>query len=461
VRASHSFFASERGAQHDTRSRHDALAIHTLVTIAPLDRHWRGRKRAGGTMMGLWRGAGTLIVAAVVWSAAATGQTTVPPRAPVPPGMVPPAAPAPAARTPVADQPASNPVCVQLESQLALIDRGLADPARAGLIKHGEDTIAKQQAELDRTLARSRRLGCEGIGFFTLFTGRAPQCQPLTTQIQEMRDNLDRMMSDLERLKSGNGYDRAEQRRALVSQLAQNNCGPQYRAAAAAAGPAGFLDSLFGGTVINPGGDGAPAGTYRTLCVRTCDGYYFPISYSTVPTRFADDQRACQRECPAAEVMLYTYRNPGEDIPQAVSLTGQPYTALPTAFLYRKQFNPACSCRRPGQSWADALKNADDATTLQRGDIVVNEQTAKTLSQAPQPKGKPLPKAAAASNNAAARPAPADAASQGTGAASNPAATAAATPVANASSTASPDTAPAAPAAGSGIRTVGPLFVAH
>ena len=157
-------------------------------------------------------------------------------------------------------------------------------------------------------------------------------------------------------------------------------------------GPGGFLSALFGGTIISQGGDGAPAGTYRTVCVRTCDGYYFPISYSTVPNRFADDQRACQRECPAAEAQLYSYRNPGEDMSQAVSINGQPYTELPNAFRYRKEYSAACSCRRPGQSWADALKNADDASTLEAGDIVVTDQNSKTLSQAPQPKIKPTPK---------------------------------------------------------------------
>ena len=193
-------------------------------------------------------------------------------------------------------------------------------------------------------------------------------------------------MSDLERIKSG-GTDQEGQRRALIGQLAQNNCGPQYTAAASAAGPRGFFDALFGGgTIVNPGGDGAPSGTYRTVCVRTCDGYYFPISYSTVPDRFADDQRTCQRLCPAAEAMLYTYRNPGEDMEQAVSVSGQSYTALPNAFRYRKELVSSCSCRRPGQSWADALKNADDSGTLESGDIVVTDQKAKALSQVPQPR---------------------------------------------------------------------------
>jgi hypothetical protein len=333
-------------------------------------------------------------------------------------------------------QPPSNPVCVRLEGQLAIINRGGGDPGRADQIKRYEDSAAKQQADLDRMLAQAKRRGCEGGGFFSLFTGQSPECQPLTAQIQQMRDGLDRTMSDLERLKSGNNYDQDGQRRQLIGQLAQNNCGPQYRAAAEAAGPAGFLDSLFGGH-ISPGGDGAPSGTFRTVCVRACDGYYFPISYSTVQSRFADDARTCQRECPATAAELYTYRNPGEDIAQAVSLNGQAYTALPTAFQYRKEYSAACSCRRPGQSWADALKGADDASTLESGDIVVTDQNAKALSQ---------PKAVKP-----AKPATANAASAGA------APTASGAPPATDSS-ASANASPDAPRAA--VRSVGPPFVA-
>jgi hypothetical protein len=288
--------------------------------------------------------------------------------------------------------PASNPVCVRLESQLAAINSGSTDPQRADQVKRAEDAVAKQQADLDRTLAQAHKQGCEGQGFLSLFSSLVPQCGPINSQIQQMRGNLDRATTDLEQLKSGTGGQDG-QRRALIGQLAQNNCGAQYTVAANEAGPTSFFDKLFGGgggigggTILNPGGDGLPAGTYHTVCVRTCDGYYFPISYSTVPNRFADDERSCQRLCPAAEVALYSYRNPGEDIEQAVSVSGQPYTGLPNAFHYRKEFTAACSCRKPGQSWGDALKDADDSTTLQGGDIVVTDQTSKTLSQAPQPK---------------------------------------------------------------------------
>ena len=271
---------------------------------------------------------------------------------------------------------ARNPACLRLESQLTSIDRGVVDPAKADQIRRYEDAAAKQQTDLDRLGQQSQRLGCQGGGFFAIFSGQSPQCGPLNNQIQQARANLDRTLTDLQRLQ-GNSGEREGQRRGILMALGQNDCGPQYRQYANS-GPGGFLENLFGGV---PAAPGAPlAGTYRTLCVRTCDGYYFPISYSTVPSRFQDDERLCQRQCPAAEAVLYSHRNPGEDVARAVSASGRIYTDLPTAFSYRKTFNPACTCRAPGQSWAEALRPSDDQT-IERGDIVVTEERAKQLSQ--------------------------------------------------------------------------------
>jgi hypothetical protein len=271
-----------------------------------------------------------------------------------------------------------------LQAQLASVDQGAADPARAEQIKRADDAIAKQQADLDRAVSQAHKAGCAGEGFFALFSALSPQCGPITSSIQQMRGNLDRMTSEEQQLKSG-GDAQDGPRRALIGALAQNNCGAQYASAAQQSGPANFFDALFGnGTIVNPTGDGAPSGTFHTVCVRTCDGFYFPISYSTNATRFADDEKSCQRLCPASEVALYSFRNPGEDMDQAVSNTGQLYTALPNAYRYRKEVTAGCSCRKAGQSWGEALKNADDATTLEQGDIVVTDQTAKTLSQPPK-----------------------------------------------------------------------------
>ncbi len=283
-----------------------------------------------------------------------------------------------------------NPACLRLESQLSAVERGTSDPGTAAQIKRYEDAANKQQSELDRVIAQSRRIGCEGSGFFSLFGGQPAQCGQVNTQIQQMRANLDTILGDLERLQGGTA-DREGQRRAILAALGQNDCGPQYRSASANQ-PRGFFDSIFGpGSITSPQDDYQSSG-YRTLCVRTCDGFYFPISYSTTPSRFAEDEKVCQRMCPAAEVALYTHRNPGEEMAQAVSTSGRLYTELPTAFRYRQEVNSACSCRRAGQSWADALKHLDD-NTLERGDIVVTDERAKQLSQPkPDPQAKPQQK---------------------------------------------------------------------
>ena len=97
------------------------------------------------------------------------------------------------------------------------------------------------------------------------------------------------------------------------------------------------------------------AGTVRTLCVRTCDGYYFPISFSTTRKHLARDEATCQRACPGAEALVYYHRAAGEGPEQMVSLSGSRYTDLPTAFSYRTALNPSCSCGKPG---AAALKAA-------------------------------------------------------------------------------------------------------
>jgi hypothetical protein len=288
-----------------------------------------------------------------------------------------------------------NPICVRLESQLAAADRGHAvDPQRAEQIRRYEETAQRQQVELDRLSAQGRRMGCEGRGFFSLFGGQPQQCGPINTQIQRMRANLDRVLADLQRLQ-GNSADREGERRAILASLGQNDCGPQYRQYAnRSGGVGGFLENLFGGgTVITPGGlpPGTGGDTFRTVCVRTCDGFYFPISYSTTPASFPQDEQVCQRMCPAAEVALYSHRNPGEDVSQAISSTGHPYTSLPNAFAYRKAFNPSCSCRAPGQTWAQALQHLED-NTVERGDIVVTEEQAKRLSQPADTRAKGAPK---------------------------------------------------------------------
>jgi hypothetical protein len=330
-----------------------------------------------------------------------------------------------------------NPMCPRLEAQLATIDRGGGDPAKDDQIRRYQDAATKQQGELDRVTSQAKRMGCDSSGFFSLFSGQSAQCGPVNTQIQQMRANLEQITTSLERLRTGGlgGADRENQRRSVLTALAQNNCGPQY--ANAARGPGNFLESLFGNNnnnpVAPPGADlGAQSGTYRTVCVRSCDGAYFPISFATVPGRFPDDEKTCRALCPAAEATLYSYRNPGEDMNQAVSINGQPYSSSPNAFRYRQEFNPSCACKAAGQTWSDALKSIDDkAEAEQQGDIIVTEESAKKMARPPT-------KGAATKKGATTATAPAAPAPE-------------ASPPAADSTAAAPDNKP--------IRSVGPTFI--
>src|ERR1700692_533270 len=295
-----------------------------------------------------------------------------------------------------------NPMCPRLEAQLAALDRGggsTGDPARDEQIRRYQEAANKQQGELDRVTSQAKRMGCDSSGVFSLFSGQSAQCGPVNNQIQQMRANLEQITTSLERLRGGFGSgDRDNQRRSVLLALAQNNCGPQY--ANAVRGPGNFLENLFGNNNNNPGPPGADlgpqSGTFRTVCVRTCDGGYFPISFATVPARFPDDEKTCKSLCPAAEATLFTYRNPGEDINQAVSINGQPYSSSPNAFRYRQEFNPSCACKAAGQTWSDALKSIDDkAEAEQQGDIIVTEESAKKMA-------RPLTKGVATSRQGAA-----------------------------------------------------------
>jgi len=86
--------------------------------------------------------------------------------------------------------------------------------------------------------------------------------------------------------------------------------------------------------------------TYRTVCVRLCDGYYYPVSPSTTRGRFRKDAAKCASSC-AAPTRLYYHRAAGktEDM---VDLKGRKYTRLRTAFLYRTadtSGKSSCQCR--------------------------------------------------------------------------------------------------------------------
>ena len=284
------------------------------------------------------------------------------------------------------NQPASNPACVRLESQLAAINAGSTDPTRADQVKRAEDAVAKQQADLyapwRRRTSRAARAkaSCRCSPAWCRNAGRS------TRRFQQMRGDLDRATTDLEQLKSGYRQpgqpapraDRptgAEQLRRAIHRRRQR--GRTYGLLRQTVRRRGWrrgrrlLFSIPAATARRP----AP---YHTVCVRTCDGYYFPISYSTVPSRFADDERIVPAAMP---------RRRSRALHLSQSRRGHGRRRYrPAASSIRRCRTPstiARSSRRPARAASPARAGATRSrtpTTSRRcegGDIVVTDQTAK------------------------------------------------------------------------------------
>ena len=96
---------------------------------------------------------------------------------------------------------------------------------------------------------------------------------------------------------------------------------------------------------------------YRTVCVRLCDGYYWPISFATDSSELMRDSAKCEQSC-SMPAKLYYAPMLGE-APEMIDLNGQPYTKLGTAFQYRVTYNASCKCRaHPWETEAQAKHQA-------------------------------------------------------------------------------------------------------
>jgi hypothetical protein len=117
--------------------------------------------------------------------------------------------------------------------------------------------------------------------------------------------------------------------------------------------------------------------TYRTVCVRLCDGYYWPISFATSPEQFARDAALCQRSC-SSSARLFVYRNPGQQPEQMIDLAGRRYARLDTAFRYRTTYDAGCQCRP--EAWAQESLDRHRMYALQAERRKGNQAAAKELA---------------------------------------------------------------------------------
>ena len=264
---------------------------------------------------------------------------------------MPPSEQPPGTTGPGGGAPPGNPMCQRLEGQLALIDRG-GDPAKADQIRRYEDAAAKQQGELDRVTAQAKRMGCDSSGFFSLFSSNSAQCGPVNNQIQQMRGNLDQINNGLAQLRGGGNADRDNQRRSVLTALAQNNCGPQYVHAARAPRKAAASSTTCSATTTRRAG---PTWARRRRPTKPSAFAPATASISRFPTRrrraVSPTTSAPASSC-ARRPRLRCTRSaiPAKTSTRRSRSHGQPYSALPNAFKYRQEFNPSCSCKAPARA---------------------------------------------------------------------------------------------------------------
>jgi Protein of unknown function (DUF2865) len=286
---------------------------------------------------------------------------------------------------------AQNAECARLQQAIA---------ARRGS-SGSQAAVERQRAELGRTRAYAGSLGCGNRKFLFFGSEPPPQCGEVTAQVSRMEANL----ADLQARAGGGAGD-------LVARY-NAECGR-----AQPSGPSNVFEALFGGLARlgapqdqepqtdarfedhgdqprqstpsgEKGGVQAHAGSYA-VCVRTCDGSFFPVSYSGAGSRADSLEDVCRALCPNADMALYSFPF-GGTVDEAASPTGEPYANLPNAAKFEKAYDPSCSCRRKGQTWAEALADAEARYGHEKHDILVTpEKSAEMARPIIDPKaGKP------------------------------------------------------------------------
>ncbi|MET3580858.1 hypothetical protein ABID19_003897 [Mesorhizobium robiniae] len=263
---------------------------------------------------------------------------------------------------------AASRVCRQLEADLAAASRG--GGGKPALLRKYDDAIVRQREQIAKASRQANRAGCG----FSLFDRNRNACAALDATLGRMNANLDALQA--KRAQLAGGGSRRDRIRILAS-LNANGCRDSIVAPKRAPlretnrenGKGNLLDRLLRDArsrpdaldkpsdpdevramVNQPSRMGPPrrGGEFRTMCVRTCDGYFFPMSNAASLGDFERDQKNCDSSCPGTEMQVFYTRGIGDDSADMTSsVTGRPYSELPTAYLYKQpeiSRPPACGC---------------------------------------------------------------------------------------------------------------------
>lgn len=197
---------------------------------------------------------------------------------------------------------AQNPICRQILAQLRQVEQ--APSSRSLKREHARST-----AEADRR-------GCFG-GFFLRRSGK--RCAPLLKRIERIERLLQRPART------------AQTAASLRRELERNGCFDTRPA-----GPRSARQAPK-----EPAPEPRASAFVRTVCVRKCDGYFFPLGMSTKKALLDRDAETCRTIYGPAGSDLYLYPLDGrpEDM---VSVDGSAYAQQDFAFGYRREYRASC-----------------------------------------------------------------------------------------------------------------------
>jgi hypothetical protein len=175
------------------------------------------------------------------------------------------------------------------------------------------------------------------------------ECKAIAREVLSARDDLAKMSQSVD-----TGQAVAQQREAILQEMSRFDCDGRSSVTVNRGERGSLFERLFGAFSGDFDGEGGVRGeeftpygdyhTVRTLCVRKTDGFYWPISYSTLVDYVANDAEQCRAMCPGLDVDLYYYDNPGQEPAQMINQYGEMYSDLPNAFKFRTEFDEASKC---------------------------------------------------------------------------------------------------------------------
>lgn len=308
----------------------------------------------------------------------------------------------------VAALPASEALarsCSQIQAQLLSLDT--SSPALSPKAKQWQNALNAQNKAIEAVERDMRYLRCSSIA-------GDPRCSGLGKKLKRMQTNSKKLERQFARVaKTPSSTTRRKQ--ALNREFSAGDCREVLRKAQNAKTKASVLGRLFGkktsnrpanddsidyittrnglviqkptsrvlhsanasGTLKELGSSGTNSssnsssrialprrGTFRTLCVRTCDGFFFPVSFAADRNSLSNDEARCNEMCPASPTELFVYQNPGGTVEDMTSISGVPYGEIENAYRYKTEFVPNCQCRsldtRPQRQTYISLSKSGD-----------------------------------------------------------------------------------------------------